>query len=107
MVYGPYSSIKSAKASKAVPGSFRVINVTPLGSRLTWKAVVGVSGYEVWRSTSRKSGYSLVGTTGTTSYNDTELEMGKTYYYKVRMYLVDGDDTLYGNYTAVKSIKAK
>ena len=40
--------------------------------------------YEIFRSTSKKGTYEKVGESTTTSYTDTGLKTGTTYYYKVR-----------------------
>ncbi|MFA5675586.1 MAG: C1 family peptidase [Christensenellales bacterium] len=104
-VKGPYS-YKSAKTSAAVPGSFKLSQAPPLGIKLSWKAVTGAEGYEIYRSASKAGAYTLVGATGDLSYTDEGLEAGKTYYYKVRMYTTHGGTKLYGNYTNVKYLKA-
>ena len=57
--------------------------------RLEWKAVDGASGYQIYRSTSKDSGYKKVGQVkgkNTKKYEDKTLEAGKTYYYQVRAY---------------------
>ena len=51
---------------------------------LTWNAVYGATSYRIYRSTSRGSGYSLLGTTTATSYTNTGAKAGTTYYYKVK-----------------------
>lgn len=51
--------------------------------RVTWDAVAGADGYEVWRSTSADSGsatFRALVTTGT-QYDDTSVDDGVTYYY--------------------------
>jgi hypothetical protein len=54
--------------------------------RVTWNAVSGATGYEVWRHTSSSSSsairiaYSVTGT----SYDDTGAVSGQTYYYWIR-----------------------
>ena len=58
--------------------------------KLTWNAVSGATSYRVFRSESRGTGYSLLGTTTSTSYVNTGAAVGKTYYYKVRALNVDG-----------------
>ena len=51
---------------------------------LTWNAVEGATSYRIYRSTSRGSGYSLLGTTTATSYTNTGAKAGTTYYYRVK-----------------------
>ena len=45
---------------------------------LTWNAVEGATSYRIYRSTSRGSGYSLLGTTTATSYTNTGAKAGTT-----------------------------
>ena len=51
---------------------------------LTWNAVYGATSYRIYRSTSKGSGYSLLGTVTTTSYTNTGAKAGMTYYYRVK-----------------------
>ena len=51
---------------------------------LTWNAVEGATSYRIYRSTSRGSGYSLLGTVTATSYTNTGAKAGTTYYYRVK-----------------------
>lgn len=71
---------------------------------LTWGKVVGASGYKIYRSTSKDSGFSAVKTiksASTVSYTDSKVTFNKTYYYKVRAYKTSGDKTVFGEYTPV------
>ena len=52
--------------------------------QLTWHAVYRATSYRIYRSTSRGSGYSLLGTTTATSYTNTGAKAGTTYYYRVK-----------------------
>ena len=51
---------------------------------LTWNTVEGATSYRIYRSTSKSSGYSLLGTTTATSYTNTRAKAGTTYYYRVK-----------------------
>ncbi len=51
---------------------------------LTWNAVYGATSYRIYRSTSKGSGYSLLGTVTATSYTNTGAKAGTTYYYRVK-----------------------
>ena len=85
-VASAYSNIVSAKAKAAVPAapSVTASNSSTGRPRLTWKAVSGAVSYRIYRSESRGSGYSLLGTTTSTSYTNTGAAVGKTYYYRVK-----------------------
>lgn len=52
--------------------------------RVTWSAVPGAARYEVHRATSRDGTYELLGETAATTYDDTGVALGTTYWYKVR-----------------------
>ena len=50
---------------------------------LSWSASTGATSYHVKRSTTNGSGYAQVGTSTTTSFSDSGLTNGTTYYYVV------------------------
>ncbi len=52
--------------------------------KISWKAIEGAAKYEVWRSTSKDSGYTRLITTTATSQLNKNGVAGTTYYYKVR-----------------------
>ena len=72
-----------------------------------WDKCVGVTGYEVYRATSKTGTYSKVGTVTTASYKNTGLKKGTNYYYKVRAYKTVGSTKIYGNYSAIYTIATK
>ena len=72
---------------------------------LTWKKVSGVTGYQIYRSTRKNSGFVEVATVkgaGTVTYKDTGLSAGETYYYKVRAYKSGSKKTAVGSCSAVQ-----
>lgn len=77
---------------------------------LTWSGVDGATGYRVYRSTSKTSGFTKIKSITTSSkvtYTNSNVSCGTTYYYKVRAYrLVDGN-YYFGAYSPVVSAKAK
>lgn len=50
---------------------------------VTWNAVTGASGYEVWRSFDAGA-FTLVGSPSSPAFTDTSVVAGKTYLYRVR-----------------------
>lgn len=86
--YSGDSAAVSAKTLKTT--SITAVKATGSTSvKLEWKAVDEASGYQIYRSTSKDSGYQQVGQVkgkNTKTYEDKTLETGKTYYYQVRAY---------------------
>lgn len=62
---------------------------------LKWNNIAGVSGYEIYRSTSANGTYTKVRSVSatTTSYTQTGLNTGAAYYYKVRAYVQKSTST--------------
>ena len=58
----------------------------------------------MYRSTSKNGTYTKVGTVSTTSFKNTGLKKGTTYYYKVRAYKTVGSTKLYGAYSSVYTL---
>ena len=105
-LYGDFSEIVSSKPQLSSTTA-KVSSASYNSNKVTWNSVSGASGYEVYRATSNGGTYSLRTTRSTTSYTNTELTTGKTYYYKVRPYrLVDGKK-VYGDFSVVVSSSPK
>ena len=68
---------------------------------LTWNKVAGAEGYEVYRATSKNGKYTKVTSVTKTSYKDSKLKAGKTYYYKICAYKTVDRSKLCGDYSAV------
>ena len=100
-----YSNIVSGKAKAAAPAAPSVTagNSSTGKPRLTWKAVSGATSYRIYRSESRGTGYSLLGTTSSTSYVNTGAAAGKTYYYRVKAVNRDGMASAYSNIVSGKA----
>jgi hypothetical protein len=56
------------------------------GIQLTWKKADNAKGYEIYRSIKKGSGYKIIKKVNASSYKDSKLASGTTYYYKVRAY---------------------
>lgn len=69
--------------------------------KLSWSAVAGESGYEVYRATSSNGAYSLLKSTTATSFSNTGLTTNKAYYYKVRTYKKVGTLNLQSSFSDV------
>lgn len=88
----PKSSIRKIKSSRCS------------SLRLSWNAVQYADGYQIFRSTSRKKGYTLIADTKKTSYSDNTVVPGRKYYYRIRAYARSRyNDIVYSPYSQVKN----
>ena len=97
--YGAFSGEASAVTS--LPGT----SMQGIASQeyqvltITWNQGVGATGYELYRSNTSGTNYSLLAdiTDGnTTSYRDTAVTVGETWFYKVKPYRVENGQKVYG-----------
>lgn len=79
---------------------FRALNTVEISSvkatkkdglNVKWLKVKGATKYDIYRSTTQRSGFKKIATVKAKgapilSYEDTEIDAGKTYYYKVQAY---------------------
>ncbi len=72
---------------------------------LNWKKVTGITGYIVYMSEKKDSGYKKLGSTSKLSCTVKNLKKGKTYYFKVKAYKTVDGKNVYGD--ACKYIKVK
>jgi uncharacterized repeat protein (TIGR02543 family) len=104
-VYSNESSVASGRPIPGMPISFAAASASYNSVRLTWAAVSGASGYQIYRATSYSGTYSLITTLSSAaiSYTNSSLTTGRTYYYKIRAYRLVGTTHVYGNYTSILS----
>ena len=106
--YMDYSSVVS---TKAVPGRVKFTKLTAGNQKamLKWKKVSGASGYLLYRSDRRDGGFTCINSVSSrkTSYTNTKLKKGQTYYYRIRAYRKVGGKRVYGNFSVVKAVKVK
>lgn len=74
--------------------------------KVTWSKIEEADGYELWRSTTPDDPFVLTKTItdpDKVSYTNQGLTIGQTYYYKVRAYVLDGNDNkIYSDYSEVR-----
>ena len=68
---------------------------------LTWSAISGASGYEVYRATGTNSNYTKVGNASASAFNDYNVANGLTYYYKIRAFRMVNGHAVYGDFSSV------
>ena len=78
-------------------------------ARLYWSSVSGETGYTVYYSTSKDSGFKKYANYKADSTNGyvNNLTSGKTYYFKVRTYITTDSGYVYSAWSDVKSVKVK
>ncbi len=90
------SAVETPMISSAAATGYRSV-------KLMWDTVDGASGYEVWRATSETGSFKLIKALSATSYTNTGLTTGKTYYYKIRAYRTVSRKKSYGDFSTVVS----
>jgi len=98
IVYGTKNSSKISQPTNLTAKAASASSI-----KISWTKAAGVTGYEIWYTTSENGTYKELKTTTESSYEHTGLEAGSTYYYKVRSYITVSDTKIYGSYTAPKS----
>lgn len=89
------------------PGKVAISSVSRVGSgklKITWKKVSGATGYQIYRSTQKNSGYRRIKnlSSKSSSYTNSKLKNGKRYYYKIRAYKRIDGKTYYGKFSNIK-----
>lgn len=103
------TSTKHVKLSPAKV-SLKSVKASSKKVKITWKKQSGVSGYVVYQSTKKSTGYKKIATVKSASkvsYTTKKLTAGKKYYYKVRAYKTVNGKKVYGSYSSVKSVTVK
>jgi len=76
-------------------------------AKITWNKVDGAKKYQVYRATSKNGTYKRVITTTKTTFANSNLTTGKTYYYKVRAVRYVNDKAKHGAYSTIKRVTPK
>jgi fibronectin type 3 domain-containing protein len=104
-VYGSQCAAVGRKVVPATITTLTAVRYSATSIKISWGAMSGASGYEIYRSTSATGTYTLVTTLTAISYINTSLVTGTTYYYKVRAYRLVGTTKVYADFSAVKYAK--
>ena len=98
---------KPAPALTTKPAVPKITKIEGHSKRVTmnWSTVKNVSGYEIYRSTSKNGTYKLVTRKSPTYVNNTGLAANTRYYYKVRSYSEINKKKYYSKYSEIKSVK--
>lgn len=101
----------SQKAEQVKPKKTKITAIQKKNGKITikWKKVSGASGYEVWYSAKKKSGYkklTVKKVQKVTVKTGKKLKKGKNWYLKVRSYKVTGGTKVYSKWSEVKKVKS-
>lgn len=99
------SPIVSARPTPNTPANFKATLAGYDSVKLSWSAVSGATGYRIYQASSSTGTFSLLKTTTAASCTNTSLTTGKTYYYKVCAYHLEGSANVCGSYTAAAKAK--
>ena len=103
-----YALLKTATKTKT-PELTKVTTSSKGKATLTWSAVDGETGYQVYYSTSKDSGFKKYANFAANSKSGTAtgLTSGKTYYFKVRTYIKTDSGYVYSDWSNIKGVKVK
>ena len=105
LAYSSYSTVKSAKTTLTTP-KVSITNPAYDRNELSWMAIDGADGYEVFRTNKKDGKYTVVADISDLHFVDRNVTIGTTYYYKVRGYHLNYDDTKgYSSYSNVVNKK--
>ncbi len=93
--------------TKAKVKKLRKTKVNSRSVRLKWRKVKGATGYQVYRSTSRKGHFRKIATTRKNHLTNKKLKPGKTYFYKVRAFRTVKKKKKLGRFSAVLKVRTK
>ncbi len=106
---GNYSGEKTL-AFKIVPMRVKGVVIksnTKNQATISFNAQEGVLAYQVYFSTEKNGPYRKLGTTKTPRFTATQLESGRTYYFKVRAYSKINGELYKGAFSTGKYVKVK
>ena len=104
-----FSNCSSAVTPEKItaPSGAKAASASATSVKVSWNAVTGADGYQVWRATAKDGTYTAVGSVTTTSRVCSGLTTGSTYYFKVRAYKEVSGSKVYGAYSSIVSAAPK
>lgn len=95
--YGNWSAEILGGTLPKAPTGLKLAANTDNGVSITWDVLDGAAGYEVY-CRDETGNWSSVGTTENNHFNHSNLTEKKTYEYKIRAYVGNVSDKMYGNF---------
>ena len=108
-IWGANSSVFATATKPKTPSITKISSSSKGKASLTWSNVSGESGYQVYYSSKKDSGFKKVASykVNVVKGSKSKLTSGKKYYFKVRAYKKTDSGTVYSSWSTVKSIKIK
>lgn len=108
--YAGYTAPKKVVSTPSKPKSTTIKSLKKSGKKaikITYKKVSGVSGYEIYMSTKKNSGFKKIATISSRKsfYTKGKLKKGKRYYFKMRTRKKVSGKYIYSSFSKVRSIK--
>lgn len=104
-VFSSFSPAVATKPIPAAPSSVKAASAGYNSVKVSWNAVPGASGYQVERRLLTTGTFSGVKTLTGTSFLNSGLSTGKTYYFRVRAYRMVGTTRVFSPYSALAMAK--
>lgn len=109
-IYGTSAKVRTSTATKAttITKGTKVYKKGKCGITIKWKEISGATGYKVYLSTKKRSGYKCIKTLSgkkRTSYTKYGLSKNKTYYIKIRVLKKAEKTTIQSDYSKVKKVR--
>ena len=109
VIWGNYTPMITTSTRTVAPKITAVASTAKGRAAVAWTNVAGETGYELWASTKKDTGYKKIVTTkaNATKGVRTGLVSGRTYYFKVRAYKTVGNTVVYSALSAPQALKIK
>jgi len=98
-IKGSYSNIINHKTSLQSPKTIDLVATNASSSRITWTAVDGAQGYEVFYAKGTSTSFTLLRSVTSLTTNHTGLTLNSKYTYRVRAYRLVGTTRIYSAYS--------
>ncbi len=100
------SKTVSVMVSPAAPEGVKAVTKSTSSIDLTWKAVNGATGYNIYRASTKNGKLKKVASVLDTSYTDKGLKKGTAYYYVVAAYVTANGSEVVSEYSSKVSAAA-
>ncbi len=109
LIWGKATSTIAVATKPATPKITAVASTAKGRAAVAWTNVAGETGYELYASTKKDTGYKKIVTAkaNVTKGVKTGLVSGRTYYFKVRAYKTVGNTVVYSALSAPQALKIK